>query len=654
MSRKDVSLFLPVSTRSIIGMQFGFETTQNCTNSKIHNDVEMVTKSDSVGYLDLRNVGNFNNAGKYTMILSSCVFSHCPPSIDNVSKLWSLLQSFCEPATWSDEAAEYTRPYIVLNNVPRRVRLDRDVSAAVYLDLLNTIKSEVPFVECFVLVSRLDRITILCINTIDCIVMNRGLIPDLPHVFVSRREIESYVFLTLFFYSTEYLAVVANEDISQAAYRRLQVRTSEDIVEKTNEYILSRKDNIHLSSQSAIGLSLYPGFTPPPKINVMLRGIRSVVDSIENISFAHLLNKRIQIFADPVRAGNRDEGSSFIRSHLKSRWVAGNCYLIRSTFGDIDGMNSEDAFIVDIDYDFRLHCIYQFNITFSVSPPDNCRVVFNRQPLSFVNNKLVIVVGNVCLYPGSSVHFNTFSRMEYSWIDDRTFIVYVTLVDEAVLAKCREIGRNLSAMDVQSKCRNIVHQNKETFYVHTQLTFASTGYDGMKLYSLAGQKGLVRRVKDIRARTGADLVINNNTLFNRKPIVDVLQVERHLPRVYNGIKSGLVAFMLVYANMSTFCVPGRLDLLYKSVMRSHGLSTTINQLLSRDVDNPRNVVVTPKCRKVLQLLLFYSNIGIVFEGQTVASLISNGNVISTDIPVLLKEFRKLVAVLRNDKNIQES
>lgn len=647
-SRKDVSLFLPVSTRSIIGIQFGFETTQNCTNSKIYKDVELVTKPDSIGYLDLRNVGNFNNAGKYTMILPSCAFSHCPPSTGNISTLWHHLRPFCEPASWT-ENGNRARPYVVVNNVPRRARLNRDLSATVYLAIVAAIKSQLPFVECFVLVSRLDHITMLCINTIDCIVMNKGLIRELPEVFVSRREIESLVFVNDFFYDLDYRTRVSNETSSQAAYRRLQVLINEDIVAKTNEYILSCADDAYLSSQSAIGLSLYPGFTPPAKINVMLRGIRSVVDNIDNMPFAYLMNKRIQVFADPVRAGEDDYATLFVRRRLKSPWVAKNCYLIRSTFGDIDGMNSEDAFIVDRDYDFQLTCVYQFNITFSVSPPDNCRLVFNRQPLSFVNNKLVVAVGSACLFPGSSVQFNTFSRMEYCWIDDRTFILYVNLADEAVLAKCKECSSNLSAMDVQTKCKSTIQTNKETFYVHSSLTFTSAGFDGMKLYTLAGQKGLVRRVKDIRARTGVDVVVNNNTLFNRKPIVDILQLERHFPRVHNGIKSGLVAFMVVYANMSTFCAPGRLDLLYKSVMRSHGLIKTINQLLSRDVDNPRNVVVTPKCRKVLQLLLFYSNIGIVFEGQTIADLISDGDVLSNDIPNLLEEFRQLVAMMRSDK-----
>lgn len=392
-------------------------------------------------------------------------------------------------------------------------------------------------------------------------------------------------------------------------------------------------NKIHMS-RLARECSSYMRYTPPGKISV---GVNAYKSSLPNDSYSRmglLLNRSNQIYVN----GNKNS----------------NKYNMLLAFGEIDGYNEGDGYVIRNDYDFNL--LIQDNFEFFIRSKEEIKInLFQRDKIGIAINKnerneiidVMLCFGtiitkdeNAFIVDYHKVLYKTKYANHYVYYiyvhkNDENFINFIRQNRDIKHLKLeREIYKYLQIYDKKNKDwivegeSNVHKFSTKNFNIYNvcvikiHYNYRSPFYTGLKLVNNYGQKGLCIK----RHELDSLICVNNNDPLDIRPLDIVANIfsfigrsalgqyqemkTNGLYRVYDktdGTYLGTAGLCSMWINNND---PNRIlseksirhDSLSKPCLLVNNIPLTMNvQLSSNDIHNPTGECIPPHAKYIFKL-----------------------------------------------------
>lgn len=613
---------------------------------------------DSFGYICCKYVGNIGTAGKNMLFADGVEISYGHEDLVGIKVLLALSRDpdgLFDPENANDDAL-----VVVLNNIitkyavpakaassPRtRVKIIKIIKAAYeFAEVLfwtDEIKSDIRSA------ARRRHRNFLCVNITPGVPFRKfaGLRAfDLHDAYLSRTELEQF-----------YVSVVRGDDAGP-------LKDASEIVEATNEFLYESIDRREIECCSALARKVghKTEFTLPAKRAVAVNAYKSSLPDRAYITLARMTNKNVQIFVDPA-AFERDElrknGRSTNRFELIRRAAfdgkrldgesPSNMYYFNTAFGDVDGINVEDAYVLDKNVNLHLWCVLSYSLAFE-EPEGRVAVVL---PSIFRNvcvtsrnadgEPFRVVVLMATIYSENDIAFPAFRNVRIYKSRDKkmnAYVVYAVVSEEILVSsviRCEKEGRPphsaFSGVSLETERFEHFKPNSgdstragpRVYYRRLDFVgvFKSRHFNGIKIVNSFGQKGLATVDTDLSGPTAlktvegpddepgdsVNLIANNCSLISRCASGQLLQMKQNFPcavKVDGGSKTrgtvGRVPFFVTDNLPSLSIAPMRFDELQKTTYVANSLPLALNVRANYNINNVRGLCYPKDSRHVLNL-----------------------------------------------------
>lgn len=651
------SLFVLVGHSNLHNLRALQMTAQKLRVKHVYAASARNVSEDSFGYVCSRYVGNIGSAGKNMLFVDGVQISYGHEDLVGIDILRKIATSAATDGIFriagnGDDHDHDDDVVVTLNNFVTRYAVSKTAVTAVdkenRLEIVKIVKSAYKFAEVlFWTDGEENKKRFVCINVTPGVAFRK--FPGLRRYggfhdfYLSRTELEQF-----------YETIVRTDDDD--------VDDGDDLVEATNKFLRRSVDREGLDCQSALAkcVDYKTDFTLPAKRSVAVGAYKSSLPSKSYATLARMTHKNLQIFVDP-RAFEKDEtlkNDRLINRFDLIRNVGGdgdderrvsNVYYFNVAFGDVDGLNVEDAYVLDADVDLHLWCVLSYSLTFEEPPEgrvavllpaiETCVCVSSRRDGEPVQMTILLAT----VYAENEISFPVFKNVRIfkdaaggGGVGRRgnvTYTVYAVVSDEVLVSLAKErdkVGelpyRAFRGILLETerfpRFKAASSSTTTSPIFHRRIDFAGVfkckRFDGIKIVNAFGQKGLATARANLSHPTveGPDdkrgdfvnLIANNCSLISRCAGGQLLQMKQNFPcaiasddkRTVRGI-AGRVPFFFTDNLPTSSTTPMRFDEMQKTTYVANSLPLALNVRANYNVNNVDGLCYPPDAVHVLRL-----------------------------------------------------
>lgn len=650
------SLFVQISHSHFHNLQELQMTAQKLRVKHVYAVSARNVSKDSFGYICCKYIGNIGTAGKNMIFADGVEISYGHEDLVGIRVLDAISRNcgdgnrlffFYDKTKRNDDDDDDV--VIVLNNIITKYAVSlKTLSVQSRTKIIKTIKSAYEFAEIVFWTDKAKKEThrrrrnFICINITPGIPFRKfaGLDKyDLKNVYLSRTELEQFYKSTI---------RQTNDDDDMDA-----------IIDGTNQFLCELIDRREIECCSMLSKKVghKTEFTLPPKRAVSVNAYKSSLPNKSFITLARMTHKNVQIFVDPEafekdeikRNGRQTNRFELIRNTFDDniQGDTSNMYYLNTAFGDIDGMNVEDAYVLDKNVDLHLWCVVSYSLTFE-EPEGKIAVllpsIYRSVCVSLRNAEgepVQVFVLLATIYSENEINFPVFRNVCVFKTKDKinTYTVYAVISEEILISKiipCDKEGRPLHTvfcgMSLETerfeyykpKSKNGPTDSSSVYYRRIDFVaiFKNKHFNGIKIVNSFGQKGLATVDTDLsttlKTVEGPDdkpgdfvnLVTNNCSLISRCASGQLLQMKQNFPCTVkvDGKQQeqtrgviGRVPFFFTDNMPSLSTAPMRFDEMQKTTLVANAVPITLNFRSNCNINNVKGLCYPKDSRHVLNL-----------------------------------------------------
>lgn len=621
---QSISLFVQVNHSHFHNLASLQMTAQKLQCKHVYAPSARNVPKDSFGYICCKYIGNIGTAGKNMLFTDGVILSYGHEDLKGIKIFNTISNSNNLFYSYNSTTLGKNDFVVVTNNIITKYAVSSKIwSKILYSTIVKKIKEAYEFAEILFWINQDTNFhsNFICINMTTGIAFRKfaGLsMYNFQNIFLSRAELEQF-------------------------YQIIIGQSTPNLVEETNQFLCNLLDQNQLECSSSLAkcVNSKTEFTLPPKRAVAVNAYKSSIPNKVYALLSQMIHKNFQIYVDP-EAFERDE--MLKRNHITNRFDMirdtfdkelkneSNIYYFNTAFGDVNGLNVEDAYVLDENINLHLWCILSYSLTFE-EPPDgyvsillpsirqNTSVIFktlNGEAVQFA-----ILLGTI--FSNDEITFPVFKNVCILKSNVRTkylYTVYAIISDEILVKKFSESSQLdiiFDAIRLQTETFECFKSSNNNKYRRIDFVgvFKSRHFNGIKIVNAFGQKGLATATTDLsklktfegpKNKSGdcINLIANNCSLISRCASGELLQMKQNFPctTISNGETQGIIGrvpFFITDNLPSLSTAPMRFDEMQKIAYIANSLALSLNIRANSNMNNIEGLCYPRDSRHVLNL-----------------------------------------------------